>query len=463
LVIFGGFWEMSVRLKQLFVLSFFALIVVVYWGCTQPADVIVPISHSEVSLSPQLLPTNFPGMHYELWAANGTDTVSLGKFAYDGYLKKFLEISGADRASGNIFVLEDNIYRFNFIFVSVEVDGDPFPLSSGPIMLIDNATNPTNSAVDLVFPLTELLWEATCRYNMETTSDSNRFALDGYGLWFASYQRLRDSVKDTFSLDSFWVDTSYQEFSRDTVINNLVNINNINDKDTTRIFGVDSYEHHVVRYFQVVETDTFTAAGNDSVLVTVPGFRYTVGPVSIFDYDEFTQDSFALPDYTQYGWKYKGWVVSPYVTTATVGTITIPAWSTFSGGDSIIQGINGGLLTTGTFSRITEPDDANPYAQSIRLPLFPGEDFILFPSSWVGPGGLVPNATGNSGTVFITLEPTNFVSDTTNFPLIAFTADIPVDRAQITGDQVIINMRNRTQTVDPRLGFPRIRVGIRTF
>lgn len=454
---------MSVRIKQLFAFALVALVSVVYWGCTQPTDVEVPITRSEVTLSPQLLPTNFPGMHYELWAANSTDTLSFGKFGYDGYLKKFLETTGADRANGNRFELSDNIYRFTHLFVSVEVDGDPSPLSAGPIMLIDNITNPSFSAVDLVFPLTELLWEATCRYNMETTSDSNRFALDGYGIWFASYQRLRDSVKDTFSLDSFWVDSSYEEFSRDTIINNLININNITDKDTTRMFGVDSYEHHVVRYIQVVQQDTFTAAGNDSVLVTTPGFMYTIGPVSIFDYDNFTQDSFALPDYTQFGWKYKGWVVSPYVTQATVGTITNPSWNSNSGGDSIIQGINGGLLTTGTFSKITEPDDANPYGQSNRLPLFPGEDFILFPSSWVGPGGLVPNASGNSGTVFITLEPTNFVTDTTNFPLIAFTAKVPANRSQITGDQVIINMRNRTQTVDPRIGFPRIRVGIRTF
>lgn len=452
---------MSIRLRK-WVVLFFAFMAVVYWGCTQPSDVLVPISVSVVTLSPQLLPSNFPGMHYELWVANSTDSVSMGKFGYDGYLKRFLDTSGAIRLNENRFELNDNIYNFAKIFVSVEVAADPDPASPGPIMLIDDITNPVNSAVDLVFPMSELIWEATCRYNMETTSDSDRAFKDGYGLWFASYQRLIDSVRDTFSLDSFWVDTSYEQFSRDTTITNLINITNIIDFDVIRTFGVDKYTSHVVRYDNVTQTDTFMAAGNDSVLVTVANFRYTVGPVSIFNYDQFTQDSFALPNYSGYGWKYKGWVVSPYVDTADVGKITLPAWIPNSDRDSLISGINGGLLTTGTFSQITQPDDANPYAQSNRLPQFPGEDFLLFPdnSTW---SGLVPNFAGNSGTVFITLEPLNFVSDSTNFPLIAFAADIPDSQTQINGDQVIINMLNWTQTIDPRLGFPRIRVGITTF
>jgi hypothetical protein len=185
-----------------------------------------------------------------------------------------------------------------------------------------------------------------------------------------------------------------------------------------------------------------------------------VGGVTIFDYDQFTQDSFAMPDYTAYGWKYKGWVVSPYVSQTNVGAITRPAWTANNINDSLMPGINGGLLTTGTFAKINGPDDGNPYAQSSRLPQFPGEDFILFPSGW---NGLVPNATGNSGTVFISLEPSNFVTDTTNFPLIAFTGKVPANRFQITGNQVIINMWNRTQVTDPRIGFPRIRVDIKTF
>ncbi len=450
---------MSNRLNRLLVISALVLMSIIYWGCTEAPDVVVPTASSEVTLSPQLFPSNFVGMHYELWAANSADTVSLGKFTYHNFYKRFQELNGVERANGNRFVLDDDIYRYSKIFVSVEVDVDPDPLSPGPIMLIDDITVPSNSSVDLVFPLNDLLWEATSRFNMETTSDSDRFAADGYGIWFASYQRLTDSVRDTFSLDSFWLDTIYDTFPRDTVLVNLVGIDSIRDTVFTRIFGVDSFPQQAVRYFRIVQVDW--ADAGDSILLTIPNFDYTVGSNVTFDYDEFTQDSFALPDFTSYGWKYKGWVVSPYVNPTNVGYATSPAWQPNSVNDSLMPGIRGGLLTTGTFSMINKPDDSNPYAQpGNRLPQFPGEDFLLFPSGW---NGLVPNSSGNSGTVFISLEPMNFIYDTTNFPLIAFTADIPRNRFEITGDEVIINMWNRTQTVDPRIGFPRIRVDITTF
>jgi hypothetical protein len=397
-------------------------------------------------------------MHYELWVANGSDTASLGKFGYDNTLKEFLEVNGSARVNGNEFDLGGDIYSYDVIFVSVETDVDAAPNSPGPIMLIDNVTVPSNSAVDLVFPLHELLWEATSRYNMETTSDSDRFSLDGYGIWFASYQQLEDSVRDTFSLDSFWLDSIFETFPRDTTIVNLIDTANVFDTVITRLFGVDSFAQNVVRFDRVTQ-DYFANAG-DSVLITIPHFIYSIGSVLEFDYDEFTQDSFALPDYTGFGWTYKGWVVSPYVSQSNVGAITQPAWTPNSINDSIIPGYNGGLLTTGTFARINAPDDGNPYAQSDRLPQFPGEDFILFPSGW---SGLVPNASGNSGTVFISIEPNNFVTDTTNFPLIAFTGKVPADQFEISGNEVIINMWNRTQVTDPRLGFPRIRVDIKTF
>jgi len=449
---------MSNRMKRLVAILALVLTSVIYWGCTEAPDIVVPVATSEVTLSPQLFPSNFVGMHYELWVANTADTASLGKFTYHNFYKRFQELNGVARANGNRFFLDDNIYSYSKIFVSVEVDADPAPLSPGPIMLIDDITVPSDASVDLVFPLHELIWEATTRFNMETTSDSDAVAGDGYGLWFASYQRLTDSIRDTFSLDSFWLDTTYEQFPRDTVLVNLIGINNIIGKDTTRIFGVDSFSHHVIRYVRDVQLDS--ADAGDSIMLTIPNFKYTKGSKITFDYDEFTQDSFALPDYTSYGWKYKGWVVSPYVNPANVGYATSPAWQANSINDSLMPGIRGGLLTTGTFSKINAPDDGNPYAISNRLPQFPGEDFLLFPSGW---NGLVPNSFGNSGTVFISLEPTNFIHDSTNFPLIAFTAEVPTDQLQITGNEVIINMWNRTQINDPRIGFPRIRVDINTF
>ncbi len=470
---------MSKRIRRLLILAAIVAATTAYWGCSQPADVLAPFSTSQVTLNPQLLPANFPGMHYQLWVSNSQDTVSLGRFAYDDFDKRFLELNDTLRADSNLFTLDDNIFKYSKLFVSIEEDNDPAPSSPGPIMLIDDVTLPSDISVDLVFPLSDILWEATARFNMETTSDSDRVALDGYGIWFASYQRLVDSVRDTFSLDSFWVDTTYEIFQRDTVIPNLINIFRDStkcdtcpfiSKDTTRIFGVDSFSHKVIRFFQDVQIDS--ADAGDSILVTIPNFIYTIGSLFAFNFDEFTQDSFALPDYSSYGWNYKGWVVSPTVKPLAFGSVTLPAWQPNRPFDSLMPGVcdTCGLLTTGTFNKINQPDNSNPYVAGPRLPQFPGEDFIenlpggMVPISEGGSwGGLVPFNNGNSGTVFISLEPTNFVTDTTNFPLIPFMSKVPKSRSIVTSSVVIINMQNKTQTNDGFTGFPRIRVDIKTF
>ena len=104
---------MSNRIRRLLIMAALVVATTVYWGCSQPADVLAPFSTSEITLSPQTLPTNFPGMHYELWVANSQDTVSLGKFAYDNFNKKFLESNGSLRADSNLFTLDDNIFKFS--------------------------------------------------------------------------------------------------------------------------------------------------------------------------------------------------------------------------------------------------------------------------------------------------------------------------------------------------------------
>ena len=186
---------MSNRIRRLLILAALIAATTVYWGCSQPADVLAPFSTSEVTLNPQLLPANFPGMHYQLWVSNTQDTVSLGRFGYDEFNKRFLEVDGSLRADSNLFTLDDNIFKFSKLFVSIEEDVDPAPSSPGPIMLIDDVTLPSDLSVDLVFPLSDILWDATARYNMETTSDSDRLAWDGNGIWFSTYQRLFDASR----------------------------------------------------------------------------------------------------------------------------------------------------------------------------------------------------------------------------------------------------------------------------
>ncbi|MEW5994220.1 MAG: hypothetical protein AB1744_07475, partial [Candidatus Zixiibacteriota bacterium] len=70
---------------------------------------------------------------------------------------------------------------------------------------------------------------------------------------------------------------------------------------------------------------------------------------------------------------------------------------------------------------------------------------------------------GNSGTVFITLEPMNFNTDTTNFPLIVLRGAIPTDSLEAVADTQELEMDPFVQTNDPYLGFPKVIVTIRRF
>ncbi len=49
-------------------------------GCDQPDDVVTLDSSAYVTLNPERLPSNPEGTVYQLWIADDTDTLSLGKF-----------------------------------------------------------------------------------------------------------------------------------------------------------------------------------------------------------------------------------------------------------------------------------------------------------------------------------------------------------------------------------------------
>ena len=73
-------------LRRLTFLPFLILAVAVcigWLGCTQPEDIVTPISSSEITLAAERLPSLPDGMAYELWVADNSDTVSLGKFTWD--------------------------------------------------------------------------------------------------------------------------------------------------------------------------------------------------------------------------------------------------------------------------------------------------------------------------------------------------------------------------------------------
>ncbi|MFZ5980903.1 MAG: hypothetical protein ACOYVF_09770, partial [Candidatus Zixiibacteriota bacterium] len=131
-------------------------------------------------------------MIYELWVCKNetvdtsvaaADVKSMGRFSYDNDDKKYFDENGVEIE--NRFVLEDDIFNYSTIFVSVELIDDPEPSRPGPIMLIDYVTIPDDNPMYLVFPLSDSLHQATSAFNKETVSDRNS-TNDGRGLWFCN-------------------------------------------------------------------------------------------------------------------------------------------------------------------------------------------------------------------------------------------------------------------------------------
>ncbi|NOY89373.1 MAG: hypothetical protein GXO93_08320, partial [FCB group bacterium] len=227
-------------------------------------------------------------------------------------------------------------------------------------------------------------------------------------------------------------------------------------KDTSYVRGLDTFTRTIVRFDARTRIDSVPPYYIDSIDI-----QYMFHKDSIV-IDTFLQDDYGLPILTDYGWHYKGGVISPYIDTTAVGKMTLPAWSII--GDEL-NNSDGGLLSTGTFSNIAKPDDANPYVVSSRVPPYPGEDFLQNLPAPLDSVNLVPHYSGgNPGHVFVTIEPNNFVTDTTNFPLIAFLGDFPYSRHEIVDSLTQeFTLKGWMFSNDPYRGFPKIEVKIKRF
>jgi len=231
--------------------------------------------------------------------------------------------------------------------------------------------------------------------------------------------------------------------------------------------------------------------------------------------DVFTQDGFDLPDLTPYRWKYKGWIVSDRIDTNAIGKFTPPAWD-FISGELLIPGYQGGLLSTGTFSDELKADNSDPFTLEIdwevdsvrsffrsrdsvavgplppyvcdpaadtvqyfervvtdtvlKRPNFPGEDFLDLDALSAATHGVINSArypdgfnllpdfdNSRSGSVFVTIEPISMVSDTTNFPLIAFCRNLPAAWPVVpVGRGATWTLLNYTGTAAGADGFPTV-------
>lgn len=466
------------RNNRLIFLAITLISLTLYWSCSQPGDVILEKSTTVVSLTSERLPSPPEGMIYELWVCKNetvdtsvatSDVKSMGRFSFDNDVKKYYDENGVEIE--NRFVLDDDIFNYSKIFVSVELIDDPEPNRPGPIMLLDDVTLPDENPMYLVFPLSDSLHRATAAYNKETVSDRSPSNV-GRGIWFCNYETGRDSITDTNGIANIYFDTIDAE-ETDLIINC------VEDE-----FGEPVCDTSVAKMpwdtisteIQVVDVDygADTIAYVDNIThtrvdIVYDSFSDTEAPyqkVNIRLYVNttsfgvnlhiFNQFDFNLPDYSSLGWKYKGWIVSKAIPNTAIGDFTPPAWPYHTNNYNYLPGYTGGLLTTGTFSEIAAADDANPFTiAGVKVPPYPGEDF-LNSEALLDSLGLVtmPNLNSDSGTVFLSLEPMNFITDTTNFPLYVMVKAIdPASNNE--------GMFNRTGTIKGDLfWFPEVTVSI---
>jgi hypothetical protein len=483
--------------SRLLVLGLVLGMLLVVISCSKTDDITAPKSMTKVRLDADRLPTPVPGMAYELWASkvayteisSPSQVASLGQFSYmtSDTLVTFLEpgTTPVVRADGNLFVLNDDIYAYQYLMVTIEALGQASG-TPGPVVLQQRITGQADT-VRMYFPLSDSLFDAIVRCNFETPTDGNSYG-DGYGLWFCNYERTTlelvdtngvtiDYVWDTLEVqtndsgdtinfptlyapypDTVWVefDTIMYDFGKDTLPLGI-DMRFIHNGATQHVVNVvDSTIPRIIKNYQgLIIYDTVT---------------------NYIDLDIFSQDMYALPDPSPYGWKYKGWVVSDNIDPAAVGRFSPPAWE-FKTGELLLPGYEGGLLTTGTFTDVTAPDDDNSMTLEIlwevdsgafidtvlKRPTFPGEDFLDDAAIAAATNGVYTSSsqlrllplTDNSelGSVFISLEPNNMVTDTTNFPLIPFGMRFP-SRWPVDGFFTIWTLFNWTGSAPGTNGFP---------
>lgn len=464
--------------RLLFLILVLGMLTVIL-SCSQTDDITASKSVTKVWLTADRLPTPIPGMTYELWASmvevteidDLSEVQSAGQFSFmsSDTLVTFLEPKPDSlgdpvvRADSNLFVFEGDLFDYSYLFVTIEdtATTDSLP---GPIMLMQPVTGNTDT-LKLLFPEHYLLGDAIIRCNFETPTDGHRWA-DGYGLWFSAYNSYTLVIHDTLSVEISYVNVTIDPLYDDTgAILNLATLwgeypdSVWVDYDTFLVdFGRDTLALDIDTFWHksAVQDITYKIDSTRDPITNEPISRV----VKEFDIpcdtvvtgvrlDVFTQDMYALPDLSAYGWRYKGWVVldgPSGIDPAALGEFTPPAWD-FISGELLIPGYEGGLLTTGTFSNVEEPDDSNPFTLEIewevdsgsfmdtvlKRPAIPGEDFLNAAALSAATNGVITSPVDllpygdNSGygSVFISIEPYNMVTDTTNFPLIPFCRALP--------------------------------------
>ncbi|MCD6250452.1 MAG: hypothetical protein J7J98_09000 [candidate division Zixibacteria bacterium] len=495
--------------RLVFIISVIGLLMVAL-SCSQTDDVTATKSVTKVWLTAERLPSAAVGMIYELWAskvdprtlADPSDAQSLGRFSYinSDTLVAFTNDSGEIRADSNLFRLDGDLFDYEYLFVAAQnLDSvDEFP---GPVMLL-NPIAGNSDTLRLYFPKHDSLFDATIRCNFETPTDGHSGA-DGFGLWFSAYNFIQKQIDDTLGVDISYVDsTIYPIYDADSNILNLATLyaeyadSVWAEFDTILLdFGRDTLALGVTQTEAPLSTGHLHYGAKRHIIYRADSTQiprtiksYTIEWDTVPRYvnlDIFTQALYELPDLSMYGWEYKGWVVSDEIYPTAIGEFTPPAWD-FISGELIIPGYQGGLISTGTFTDVTKADNSNPFTREIwwevdsvvvdtvagdttifrdsvlKRPNLPGEDFLDGAALSAATGGVISSSLdlfpvgdmSDKASVFVTIEPTNRFSDSTNFPLIAFSFRFP--SSHNFGYPYYWPLINWTGTASGANGFPKI-------
>jgi len=218
---------MQGRYNHLLFIILAITVTALWFGCTQPDDVIAPISKTQLTLSPDRLPTLPDSLVYYFWAVDTADEPNayrIGSFVWSSGLYKFydLDTNEIDSVWNIGYDLLDPFYEY--VVLSVEKIGN-LPLDSilpvdsiGPIMVKDTIVAPEDSPIKMVFPLD--LWLGTGFYSIETPTDRNSNSNDVSGIWFSEYIYDRIKYADTFNVNFRFV-AGRDTISREIVIDTL--------------------------------------------------------------------------------------------------------------------------------------------------------------------------------------------------------------------------------------------------
>ena len=467
---------MTRRSNRLLLLALAAAALTFYFGCSQPEDIVTPVTTSVLTLNPSKLPSLPNGMVYELWAARSGDTVSLGRFGYDQTNRVFLNESGQVRPEGGSFRVGGDVLAYDWIFMSVENAGaaDTDLKAPANCLLRDRATNPRDNQVALVLPYSDSIFYSTCYFCLSTPSDRDRDTnnMDA-GLWFCQYQLEQVNRDVRIGLDSVtYQQKVYPQESIGVVIYTDYTIDPENPLETLQLnYSFDTLE---IIQARVTIDSVIISDPPETVMVANPYWQLGERIDTLFD--NFTQgtEGFGMVDYSEFGLQYRGWVMAQAVEAqnASVGTFTPPVWYRDNLFNVVRWAEGGGLISTGAFGSVEDFDLGNPHSASTRVPPYPGEDFLVdLPHGAAGPLNLIAKGELRyyPGDVFISLEPWNYKDTTTNFPLILYTGFLPFGAKgelypDTTSDSPIqyFVMRNLTSP-DADIGMPKVIVDIDRF